>query len=77
MATTNKQTNNLMPETKKDLRDLFNSFLNYKHNIWNKIEKFDKIGQYKNILISTFLCFLTVTAEILKRCWAPSPGFSK
>ena len=28
-------------------------------NIWNKIEKFSKIGQGNKSLISTFACFLT------------------
>ena len=33
-------------------------------NIWNKIEKSSKIGQDKKSLISTFACFLTVTAKL-------------
>ena len=33
-------------------------------NIWNKIEKYSKIGQDKKSLISTFACFLTATAKV-------------
>ena len=33
-------------------------------NIWNKIEKYSKIGQDKKSLISTFACFLTATTKV-------------
>ena len=33
-------------------------------NIWNKIEKSNKIRQEKKGLISTFVCFLTAIAKI-------------
>ena len=33
-------------------------------NIWNKIEKFSKIGQGKESFISTFAYFLTAIAEV-------------
>ena len=51
----------------KILTSLFKSLLNYKlrQNIWNKIEKSSKTGQYKKRLISTFQCFLTVITKIL------------
>ena len=45
----------------KILTSLFKSLLNYKlrQNIWNKIEKSSRIGQYEKSLLSTFRCFLT------------------
>ena len=50
----------------KILTSLFKSLLNYKlrQNMWNKIEKSSKIGQYNKSLISTFQCFLIVIAKI-------------
>ena len=33
-------------------------------NIWNKIEKYSKIGQDKKSLTSTFACFLTDIAKV-------------
>ena len=47
------------------LANLFNGqFYRPRQNIWNKIEKSNKIGQDKKILISTFVCFITTLAKI-------------
>ena len=35
-------------------------------NIWNKLEKFSKIGQDKKSFIPTFACFLTAIATKVK-----------
>ena len=64
-----QKSNNLIPKSKrvsKTLTSLFHGLLNYKlrQNIWNKIEKPSKIGQYKKSLISTFQCFLIAIAKI-------------
>ena len=32
-------------------------------NVWNKMEKYSEIGQYKKSLISTFAYFLTAMAK--------------
>ena len=33
-------------------------------NVWNKMEKYSEIGQYRKSLISTFAYFLTAMANI-------------
>ena len=33
-------------------------------NIWNKVEKFSKIGKDKKSLIPTFACFLTAAGKV-------------
>ena len=37
---------------------------NPEQNIWNKIEKYNKIGQDKKSLISAFACFFTPIAKV-------------
>ena len=59
---------NLMLKTKQDSKDFnkFNDFLNYKltQNVWNKMEKSNKIGQNKKSLISTALRILSGVVKI-------------
>ena len=57
-----------MLKTKQDSKDFnkFNGFLNYKltQNVWNKMEKSNKIGQDKKSLISTSLRILSGAVKI-------------
>ena len=57
-----------MLKTKQDSKDFnkFNDFLNYKltQNVWNKMEKSNKIGQNKKSLISTALRILSGVVKI-------------
>ena len=56
----------ILKETGKSYNQNFVSSDNPIQNIWNKIDKFMKIGQDKKILVSSLVCLLTSLDKVEK-----------